>query len=442
MYIQHIELQNVRGFLDGEATTRLDVPAAPGWFVFAGRNGSGKSTLLRAVALAIAGPSFVRQLISSFENWIRDGEAEATVKVSFLPDPNADQLTGSGRAPKNAMSVTLAWTRAEAGPEPSFSFEPQHPPMIASHAKKGGPKAAWRGPWSENPQGWLLVGYGPFRRLSGHAAEAQRAMVGPHHLRRLVSLFREDASLTEVVEWLKNERLRALEARPGAKELLSGVEALLNSGLLPDGGRVVAIDSTGVWVERQGSKVELRELSDGYRVALALILDIVRHMHDAYGSVGFAKTKNGTVFVDSPAVVLIDEVDAHLHVSWQQAIGEWLKARFPRVQFLVTTHSPFICQSASEDGLFRLPAPGEARGLEPVDADTFKQVVNGSVEDAVLSKLFGMERAFSERSEKLREEWQKLRARQLKGLLKSKEDRRRLEELTKQLPLPFDSVGE
>ena len=45
-------------------------------------------------------------------------------------------------------------------------------------------------------------------------------------------------------------------------------------------------------------------------------------------------------------VILIDEIDAHLHPAWQKRIGFWLKAHFPNIQFIVTTHSPFICQAA------------------------------------------------------------------------------------------------
>jgi len=54
-------------------------------------------------------------------------------------------------------------------------------------------------PWKQDPQGWLVVGYGPYRRLTGHASDAQRLMTGPERVARLVSLFREDASLVECV---------------------------------------------------------------------------------------------------------------------------------------------------------------------------------------------------------------------------------------------------
>ena len=375
----------------------------------------------------LAGPDFARQLVPSFAQWIRDGGPLASVQVDYCHHGGLDQFIGTGKLPNRPLSASLTWTRGTQGPEPALSASPERQTKL---------KGAWRGPWSENPQGWLVVGYGPFRRLTGHAAEAQRAMVGPHHVRRLVSLFYEDASLKEVIEWLKNQRLRELEKRAGAQDMLEGVISLLNSGLLPDHAAVERVDSEGLWVQRDGSTIELRELSDGYRVALALVLDLIRHMEDAYGRVDWGENA-GQVFVDMPGVVLIDEVDAHLHVSWQQNIGTWLQARFPKVQFLVTTHSPFVCQAARENGIFRLPAPGEEAGVQLVDEDTYRRVVNGTVGDAVLSDLFGLERSESPKAARLREEWSKLQAKRVRTGLNGME-KRRYDELAKQLPLPFE----
>jgi predicted ATP-binding protein involved in virulence len=138
-------------------------------------------------------------------------------------------------------------------------------------------------------------------------------------------------------------------------------------------------------------------------------------------------------------VVLIDEVDLHLHVSWQKRIGFWLKRHFPNVQFIVTTHSPFVCQAADARGLIRLPAPGENRPAEHVSEALYNTVVNGSPDDAVLTELFGLETPYSEESERLRE-----RVAQLEALLQSgkgeEQDREELEELRSRLPqnLPTD----
>ena len=161
-------------------------------------------------------------------------------------------------------------------------------------------------------------------------------------------------------------------------------------------------------------------------------------MEDAYGRVDWGENA-GQVFVDMPGVVLIDEVDAHLHVSWQQTDrGTWLQARFPKVQFLVTTHSPFVCQAARENGIFRLPAPGEEAGVQLVDEDTYRRVVNGTVDDAVpLGIRSAGSASESPKAARLREEWSKLQAKRVRTGLSGTE-KRRYDELAKQLPLPFE----
>ncbi len=132
-------------------------------------------------------------------------------------------------------------------------------------------------------------------------------------------------------------------------------------------------------------------------------------------------------------VVLIDEVDLHLHVSWQKGIGFWLKRHFPNIQFIVTTHSPFVCQAADPRGLIRLPAPGENRSAEHVSEALYNTVVNGGADDAVLTELFGLDTPYSGESERLRERVAQLEALLQSGKVSDKE-REELKELRSRLP--------
>jgi len=291
-------------------------------------------------------------------------------------------------------------------------------------------------PWKQGPGGWFAVGYGPYRRLSGHASDAQRLMTGPERVARLVNLFREDASLVECVTWLREIYLRRLENRPGAAELERAVLALLNDGLLPDCATVEGVDSEGLWILQQGIRLPLNELSDGYRTTAALVMDIVRHLESAFGGLRIeaAEDEEGSFQqVLHTGVVLIDEVDLHLHVSWQKRIGFWLKRHFPNIQFIVTTHSPFICQAADPRGLIRLPAAGENRSAEHVSEELYNTVVNGSADDAVLTELFGLETSYSDRAEQLREDVANLEAKLQTGKATDK-DRRTLLDLRSRLP--------
>lgn len=403
MYLAEVKVSGIRGFSGPRSVdlrlTRPDGSHA-GWTVLAGRNGSGKTTLLRAMALAMAGPFVARSLVPAFDGWISDDEQKGTVGAEIAFDEKWDGFASVRRDARNPFPVRLTWARQRLDESGQYGAQP------ALHAGEKTP--AMRGPWRENPQGWFVAGYGPFRRLVGGSADAQRLMLGTGAVSRLASLFHEDASLAESVSWLIDLHLRRLEGRPGAEQLLSFVIDLLNDGLLPDGFRVVRVDSEGLWAERDGRLIALREMSDGYRTVTALVLDLLRHMRDMYGGaitevfLGAERSEAGNPVVHMPGVVLIDEIDVHLHVSWQKRIGEWLKAHFPVVQFIVTSHSPYICQSADPGGLIRLAGVDEDVPPRVVEPDLYDRIVYGSGDDALLTDLFGIDSPYSERAEELR----------------------------------------
>ncbi|MFM9696820.1 AAA family ATPase [Streptomyces europaeiscabiei] len=416
MYITGFGFANVRGFSGERAVEHLPLPVPPdggSWTVIAGRNGSGKSTLLRALALCLAGPHVARTLVPDFGGWITSEEQSAWARAYVRPDPYVDGLTGRGGAVVRPVPLGLSWTAAEeasggARPYAGYGAPPQ--PRMASYGgeervgKEGPERVAERGPWASGvPQGWFCAAYGPFRRLTGGSDDARRLMLAPGPAGRMASLFHEDASLSEGVSWLKELRLRALEEQQEAGELLESVLELLSDELLPDGYRALRVTSDGLWVA-PGGDVEraypLREMSDGFRTVASLVLDIVRQVQNTYGTLDFASDADGRSVVRMPGVVIIDEVDAHLHVTWQQRIGEWLRTHFPRIQFIVTSHSTYVCQAADPGGLIRLPGPEEEnRAPEVVDDALYRRIVYGSGDDAALSELFGLETPYSSRAE-------------------------------------------
>ncbi|MER6217311.1 AAA family ATPase [Streptomyces sp. NPDC001674] len=407
MYVTGIGFSNVRGFTGERAVNKLPLPGGDGgsWTVIAGRNGSGKSTLLRALALAIAGPRVARTLVQDFSGWITTGEATAWAQAYVQPDYAVDRLTGRGRGLDRPFALGLDWTAPETSESSSRLGTPLQPTLAPFDGEEYGWRGAERGPWADNPQGWFCAGYGPFRRLAGGSGEAQRLMLAPGPAGRMASLFHEDASLAEGVSWLKELRLRDLEGQEDAAELLETVQELLSDGLLPDGYRALRVNSDGLWVAPAGDPERaypLREMSDGFRTVASLVLDIVRQLQNGYGTLDAGMDDTGRPVVRVPGVVIIDEVDAHLHITWQRRIGEWLRTHFPRVQFIVTSHSPYICQSADPGGLIRLPGPEEERAPEVVDDALFHRVVYGSGEDVALSELFGLESPYSSRAEEQR----------------------------------------
>ncbi|WP_063813756.1 AAA family ATPase [Herbidospora daliensis] len=425
MLISEIVIENIKGFGAKEAGVALDFVredgSLPRWVVVAGRNGAGKSSFLQSIALAIAGPSAARTLRETFADWIREDVDEAYVKTR-LRFSDFDAFA-PGRVPKFEPWSGLKWIRQEEGPEPSIE------------KTRDKVRENWdpvRGPWSANPQGWFLAGYGPFRRLSLAPTEAQRLMMTPGRPSSLASLFREEASLSESVLWLQQLYLRRLEGSEDADRVEKAVLKLLGDGLLPEGMTVKRVTSDGLWITTpDGIELPLRSLSDGYRTVAALVLDLVKQLYAAFGDlkeIGGEKIAFG-----HSGVVLIDEIDVHLHVSWQQRIGFWLKEHFPNLQFIVSTHSPFICQAADDKGLVRLSAPGEGEGARIVEGELFNRVVNGTADDAVLTDLFGLETPYSRPTLELRNEAASLEMKAASEHI-SVSEQARLKEIKSRLP--------
>lgn len=413
MYVSRITVQDIKSFHGPRQVdltlTRPDGSHA-GWTVLAGRNGSGKTTLLRALALVLSGPAAARGLVQGFENWIARGADAGSVVAEIVRHQDFDGFTAPGRT-LDRFRAGLKWTapaeevtsRRGAGAQPALE-------EIRHNAKASSASPAQRGPWADNPVGWFCAAYGPFRRMAGGSGEVQRLMLTSGPVARQASLFHEDASLAEGVAWLIEQHLRALEGRPGAEELKNAALAVLGDGLLPDGYRVEDVDSEGLWVSRDGQRFPLREMSDGFRTVAALVVDILKQIHDAFGDTPFTALGENALLRLVPGVVIIDEIDAHLHVSWQRRIGPWLTSHFPRIQFIVTTHSPYICQAADPGGLIRLPGVDEERPPGVIDQDLYDRVVYGSGDDAVLSDLFGLDTPYSERAERARAEFVELEA--------------------------------
>ena len=123
-----------------------------------------------------------------------------------------------------------------------------------------------------------------------------------------------------------------------------------------------------------------------------MLADILRHLINTYGIAGLTERgKDGKVRIVRSGVVLIDEMNAHLHPEWQRVIGFWLKEHFPNLQFLVTTHSPIICQAADTNGLFVLREPGSSDLPRALTKEERDKVIAPRPDTILLSPAFGLQ---------------------------------------------------
>jgi predicted ATP-binding protein involved in virulence len=106
--------------------------------------------------------------------------------------------------------------------------------------------------------------------------------------------------------------------------------------------RVGGEDRQMLLIDRGSRTLRVRQLSDGERGVLALVLDLTRRLVQANPAMADPAA-------EAEAVVLIDEIDLHLHPKWQRQIVRNLTTAFPRCQFIATTHSPQVIGEVEHD---------------------------------------------------------------------------------------------
>jgi predicted ATP-dependent endonuclease of OLD family len=103
----------------------------------------------------------------------------------------------------------------------------------------------------------------------------------------------------------------------------------------------------------------------------------------------FKNFKKGDYTIDLPGVVIIDEIDAHLHPTWQTRVGQWFTKYFPALQFIVTTHSPLVCRAAENGSIWRLSAPGSKIPSGEITGADKDRLIYGNILDAYGTDVFG-----------------------------------------------------
>ncbi|MDQ7091481.1 MAG: AAA family ATPase [Methylococcales bacterium] len=260
-----------------------------------------------------------------------------------------------------------------------------------------------------------IIAYGAIRHLS------RSSIYETGNLDTTASLFDENAKLIDAEEWFLRKDYAALmesSVQEQTQKQLKLVKEILQK-VLPD---VKEIEISPPNEDNFNPKLIFRtfmgdmrlgELSLGYQSMITWIVDFSAHLFERY--------PNSSDPIAEPAVVLIDEIDLHLHPKWQREIMGYLTKRFTNTQFIVTAHSPLIVQAAENANIVVLERDGDEVKIKPQ-----KDVIQGwRVDQLLASDLFG---EISSRSE----EYEKNMTERRKILSKAKltpKDKNRLEEL-------------
>ncbi len=155
--------------------------------------------------------------------------------------------------------------------------------------------------------------------------------------------------------------------RPAEKELLGAFNEAI-AAMVPQWKDITFShaenDLMGAIEDAQGQKqyIPYRLLSDGYRNIIGMAADI------AYRCIKLNPHLGRSAVTEANGIVLIDEIDLHLHPEWQKTVVADLKRAFPNLQFIATTHSPFIVQSLSNEELIDLTG-------KDMDSDYFRKSI-------------------------------------------------------------------
>jgi predicted ATP-binding protein involved in virulence len=159
--------------------------------------------------------------------------------------------------------------------------------------------------------------------------------------------------IAELMRWLKRERYISLEKgsdRLGFKAAKEGVRPCLPGCVSVE---YSVIEQTLVMeIEGKGTQ-PFHLLSDGQRIMIGLVADIAIKAAILNPHLG------ESVLSKTPGVVLIDEIDLHLHPRWQRHLVEDLKRTFPEMQFFATTHSPQVIGETPREQIIQLDADGD-----------------------------------------------------------------------------------
>lgn len=306
---------------------QLELALEPDVTLLFAENGAGKSSVLHALAVGLAA--------------VQTGTPRA-LKLDAQRDTRKVTLDERGRR-EPAGACSLAWT-ATVGSANAVSWsQSANPASNRKTTKHGDIQAALeeiRVPGAR----WPLFAFYGVERMGRGKASTKPAPTRPDRWEGYAASLNPSQDDSALLTWLLEEILADTVRRQEGEP-----ERFLATAVMD----TVAKATPGVtraWYDprerspvvrfESGQVATWQELSDGFHVYLSLVADIARR----------AAILNEQDGGDAPSlvegVVLIDEIDLHLHPRWQRIVLDGLRETFPRLQFVVTTHSPQVLSSA------------------------------------------------------------------------------------------------
>ena len=297
LYIDRVKLENFRCFKDVELEADTSATTAP-WTLLTGDNASGKTTLLKAIALGLCDRSSAAGLLrESDSGYIREQQDSSKIEIDLVRtkgDNTSCRYTITTRLTQ--LSKNLERLDQETDPPDGF-------------------------PWGEI----FVCGYGAGRGTSGAGDIA-----GYTAISAVYNLFNYSEGLQNpelTIRRLQNISNKQNSILQTAHEILSLSNIRLADGTSTDAGILVE--------DPRGLDIALRDLADGYKSTFLWLTDFL----------GWALARQREDEEGVEGIIVIDEIEQHLHPRWQKSIIGTLRKVWPRVQFFASTHAPLVARS-------------------------------------------------------------------------------------------------
>ncbi len=356
MYLRRLRVQRMKLLRDVELDfTDTDGTSIRKWTVIIGKNGTGKSSLLQAIALASAGSLQVNTLAGRTVGHLRDRRSEDPLKVEadfeFHGDESAKEwhptCRGTIRRPLKLHS-TATLGAGESTIRASARYQ---------SGKAGNNSDPLDTARSRNTKYWFVAGYGVARNLpdAGRSVPLDRPSI-----ERMQPLFDPNTALTSIeFRRLLDDGKKAVMFDRVLSRAMLGVDDLLpditrfelgGNGSVLKSGDLLERDRFWQKVGDGELKVPGLALAHGYQSSIAWLADLVGHV--------LLEADNDIEPEDMMGLVLVDEIDLYLHPVWQAALIPALRKTFPKMQFIVTTHSPVVLSGVAPHEIVRVASWG------------------------------------------------------------------------------------
>jgi len=429
IYNKELSLKNIRTFGDVKLKFENEDGTLPQWTIILGDNGIGKSTLLHSVAWMK--PLFLYEKDNKISNYIPSPfiTDEENDRFIGLVSKNKDaykagsNITASYQSNKFLKSKIITAKDDLLTSLVDFKINEDEELLDVNFDLKTTKGSSFRN------NEVLIYAYSASRTLGNlNIFEPEMENMIPDFINEKTILYDAEQILINIHHGLLGakgiEKKRYKNYNDKVKEMLVSLlpEVKHVNDILVIAPRLVnkrMKESEVLITTKHGKKIPLNDFSLGYKNAVYWSMDLSWRLFNHY-----SESKNA---LEEPAIVLIDEIDLHLHPKWQLEIIDNLSKHFPSIQFIATAHSPLLVQSDTEANFAVLKFNDDTENVgimnEPVGVDGWR------VDQILTSDYFGLNSTRGPEYDKLLKKRSILIA---KKSLKP-EERKELENITEEL---------